>query len=129
MKYETVRRFALALADTTEVPHHHFGSFRVKGRIFVTVPPDREHLHVFVSEPDREVALALHPGFTEKLLWGGKTLGLRVRLATATPSVVKALVTRAYETRVLKDAGPKRSTRMQGVFGRATARGPKGEMA
>ena len=97
MKYETVRRFALALADTTEVPHHHFGSFRVKGRIFVTVPPDREHLHVFVSEPDREVALALHPGFTEKLLWGGKVVGVKVALAHAEAAAVKALVRQAYE--------------------------------
>lgn len=62
MKDETVRRFALSLADTTEAPHHHFGSFRVKSRIFVTVPPDREHLHVVLREPDREVALPPHSG-------------------------------------------------------------------
>ena len=97
MKYETVRAFALALPDTTEAPHHHFGSFRVKGRIFVTVPPDRGHLHVFVSEQDREVALALHPGFVEKLLWGGKVAGIKVALADAEAAAVKALVRQAYE--------------------------------
>ena len=129
MKLESVRKHALSLDAVTEEPHHHFSSFRVRGKIFVTVPPDEAFIHIFVGEEDREPALAMYPAFTEKLRWGGKTLGLSVGLATATPSVVKALVTRAYETRVLKDAGPKRSTRMQGVFGRATARGPKGEMA
>lgn len=97
VKLETVRTVALALPDTTEEPHHHFGSFRVGGKIFVTVPPDNEHIHVFVNEQDRELALAAYPGFTEKLLWGGKVLGVRVSLADATPSVVKALVRQAYE--------------------------------
>lgn len=96
MKLETVRTAALALPDTTEAPHHHFGSFRVHGRIFVTIPPDQAHIHVFVSEQDRELALAAYPGFVEKLLWGGKVVGLRVTLATAQPAVVKALVRQAH---------------------------------
>lgn len=129
MKLESVRKHALSLEAVTEEPHHHFSSFRVRGKIFVTVPPDQAFIHVFVGEEDREPALAMYPAFTEKLLWGGKALGLRVRLATATPAVVKALLTRAYETRVRKAAGPKRSARTHGVVDRATARGPKGEMA
>lgn len=87
---------ALALPDTTEAPHHHFGSFRVRGKIFVTVPPGNEHIHVFLSEQDRELALAAYPEFTEKLLWGGKVVGLRVSLPKAKPAVVKALVRQAY---------------------------------
>ena len=83
MKFETVRRAALVLPETTEEPHHHFGSFRVRGKIFITVPPDNTHIHVFLSEQDREQALAAYPDFTEKLLWGGKVVGLRVTLATA----------------------------------------------
>lgn len=97
MKIDAVRTAALALPDTTEEPHHHFGSFRVRGKIFVTVPPDQEHIHVFLEEQDRELALATYPHFTEKLLWGGKVVGLRISLATASAPAVKALVRKAYE--------------------------------
>ena len=76
---------------------HHFGSFRVRDKIFITVPPDNTHIHVFVSEQDRERALAAYPDFTEKLLWGGKVVGIRVTLATAPAAVVKGLVRLAYE--------------------------------
>lgn len=99
MKLATVRKFALALSDVTEDPHHHFSSFRYKGKIFVTVPPDEEHIHVFVSETDREVALAMYPAFIEKLFWGGKVVGVRVCLEKASASTVKSLVRAAYEQR------------------------------
>ena len=108
MKLADVRAHALSLEAVTEEPHHTYSSFRVRGKIFVTIPPEETHLHVFVGEEDREQALALHPAFVEKLFWGSKVLGLRVDLARATPEVVKALVLKAYETRVHKDAGPPR---------------------
>ena len=108
MKLDTVRKHALSLEAVTEEPHHHYSSFRVRGKIFVTVPPDEDFIHVFVGEEDREPALALYPDFTEKLCWGSKVLGLRVRLAAAEPKVVKSLVSKAYDTRVGKDAGPKK---------------------
>lgn len=107
MKIDSVRKHALALEAVTEAPHHTYSSFRVRDKIFVTLPPGDTVIHVFVGEEDRERALALHPEFVEKLFWGGKAVGLRVHLATATLAVVKSLVTRAYETRVMKDAGPK----------------------
>ena len=49
MKLAAVRRFALSLPETTEEPHFDLASFRVKGKIFATVPPDEKHLHVFVD--------------------------------------------------------------------------------
>ena len=45
-----MRAFALSLPATTEEPHFDMSSFRVRGKIFATVPPDGEHLHVFVDE-------------------------------------------------------------------------------
>lgn len=113
MKFETIRQYAMSLEAVTEEPHHNFSSFRVRGKIFVTIPPDKEFIHIFVGEEDREPALALHPEFIEKLLWGSKVLGLRVQLASAQATVIKSLVAKAYETRVRKDAGPKakRTTR------------------
>ena len=114
MKLVAVRTAALALPDTTEEPHHHFGSFRVGGKIFVTFPPDNEHIHVFVNEQDRELALATYPGFTEKLLWGGKVVGVRVSLAKAIPSVVKAMVRQAYEYKSAKSPARASSKRAMG---------------
>ena len=108
MKLADVRAHALSPEAVSEEPPHPYSSFRVRGKIFVTIPPEETHLHVFVGEEDREQALALHPAFVEKLFWGSKVLGLRVDLARATPAVVRALVVKAYETLVRKDAGPPR---------------------
>jgi hypothetical protein len=110
MKIDSVRKHAMSLEAVTEEPHHNYSSFRVRGKIFVTIPPDEDYIHVFVNEEDREPALAMYPEFVEKLLWGSKALGLRVHLLPAPTAVVKALVTKAYETRVMKDAGPKKQT-------------------
>lgn len=113
MKIDPVRKHALSLEAVTEEPHHNYSSFRVRGKIFVTIPPDEEFIHVFVGEEDREPALALYPDFIEKLRWGDKVLGLRITLESAKPSVVKSLVGRAYQARVQKDAGP-RAARSRG---------------
>lgn len=102
MKLDAVRSAALALPDTTEEPHHQFGSFRVRGRIFVTMPPDQHHIHVFLDEVDREGALALYPGFTEKLLWGGKVVGVRIALADADPEAVTVLLRQAHAFQAAK---------------------------
>lgn len=102
MKLAQARRHALSLPETTEEPHHHFSSFRVRGKIFATVPPDELHLHIFVSEVEREQALALYPDFLEKLLWGGKVVGLRALLPTAKPAVIEHLLTCAWRFKAPK---------------------------
>jgi hypothetical protein len=108
VKIDSVRKHAMSLESVTEEPHHNYSSFRVRGKIFVTIPPDEEFIHVFVGEEDREPALTMHPDFVEKLLWGTKVVGLRISLAAAKPTMVTSLVGKAYKTRVQKDAGPKR---------------------
>lgn len=102
MKFASLREFALSLPEAGEEPHFHFNSFRVRGKIFVTVPPGDDVIHVFVPEAIREPALAMHPDFIEKVLWGGKVVGLRVFLKPATPSVVKRLVRLAWEHKAPK---------------------------
>lgn len=102
MKLAAVRAIAMSLPEVTEEPHHQFGSFRVRGKIFITMPPGEEHIHVFVAEQAREQALAMYPAFTEKLLWGSKALGVRVALERATPSAVKSLVLQAWRSKVPK---------------------------
>ena len=98
MRYLTARRFALSLPGVIEAPHHDYNSWRVgkAKRIFVTIPPDQAHLHIFVDEAAREQALLLHATFAEKLWWGAKVLGLRVNLAAANAAVVKALIRQAW---------------------------------
>ena len=96
IKIAQVRQCALSLPDATEEPHFEYSSFRVRGKIFVTVPPDEKHVHVFIGEADREIALALHAAFLEKLVWGGKVRGLRVLLSKASPTVVSRLVREAW---------------------------------
>ena len=91
-----IRRFALSLPGATEEPHFEYSSFRVRGKIFVTVSPDERHIHVFLADADREQALALHHAFVEKLVWGGKVRGLRILMSKATPTAVRRLVRLAW---------------------------------
>jgi hypothetical protein len=116
MKLSDVRRFALALPEVTEEPHHELSSFRVRGKIFVTVPPQGEHIHVFVNETSRERALALFPAFVEKLFWGGKVRGIRVCLSLASRDVVYDLVRSAWA-----DKAPKALAALQSTSGQSEA--------
>jgi hypothetical protein len=96
LNLEQVRRFALSLPEASEEPHHHLSSFRVRGKIFATIPPDGESLHIFVDEQQREPMVALEPATFQKLLWGTKVVGLRVVLATARPTMVNELLYSAW---------------------------------
>lgn len=94
MKLEQVRRFALSLPEAIEAPHHEASSFRVRGKIFATVPPDGAHLHLFVDPHEREAAVAA--GVGEPLSWGAKVVGLRIALAEASAPVVRGLLHAAW---------------------------------
>jgi len=99
---DQIRRYALSLAEVTEQPHFDYVSFRIRGKIFLTVPPDGKHLHVFVAEEQRELALAVHAACVEKLWWGGKVVGLRVDLAKAEGKAVKELIDQAWARKAPK---------------------------
>ena len=102
MKLQQVRRFAMSLPAVTEEPHFTYTSFRVGGKIFATVPPEGEHLHVFVADEEREIALAMEPAFLEKLFWGKRVVGVRVSLAKAKPRVVNKLLMLAWTRKASK---------------------------
>jgi hypothetical protein len=91
-----VRRFALALPGATEEPHFDMISFRVKGKIFATVPADEAHLHVFVDETEVQASVAEDPAVFEPLLWGARIRGVRVRLSGAPADRVCELVQEAW---------------------------------
>jgi hypothetical protein len=99
---EAVRRYALSLPEAAEAPHFNYGSFRVRQKIFVTVPPGDDVIHVFAPQEACEQALVLYPQFVEKLMWGNKAAGVRVTLAGADPAVVKALILAAWRRRAPK---------------------------
>jgi hypothetical protein len=96
MKLKDVRRFALSLPEATEEPHFEYTSFRVRRKIFATAPPSGEHVHIFVSDDEREPALRMYPEFVEKLFWGRKVRGLRVLLKQAEPQVITDLLAKAW---------------------------------
>ncbi|MBL8310506.1 MAG: MmcQ/YjbR family DNA-binding protein [Burkholderiales bacterium] len=102
MDITAVRRYALSLPEAVEAPHFHYASFRVKKKIFVTVPPDATHIHVFVPDEAREKALILYPAFVEKLLWGNKVAGVRVNLADANADAVHDLILQAWRAKAPK---------------------------
>jgi hypothetical protein len=102
MKLEQARQFALSLPEATEEPHFDYTSFRIRGKIFATAPPDGAHLHVFVEEEQRETALAMHPSVCEKLSWGAKVVGLRVALVKAPPAFVHELLRAAWQRKAPK---------------------------
>lgn len=91
-----VRGLALALPGATEEPHFDMISFRVRGKIFATVPPDDMHLHLFVDEAETEACVAEDPEIYEPLLWGGKPRGLRVSLAAAAPDRLSELLRESW---------------------------------
>ncbi|MDH4049230.1 MAG: MmcQ/YjbR family DNA-binding protein [Gammaproteobacteria bacterium] len=102
MNLSQVRKFALSLQAVTEEPHFHRTSFRVRGKIFVTADPKERFIHVFLGEQVREPMLAMHPDCLEKLLWGGKAVGLRVSLEHADSEVVRELVKKAWQAKAPK---------------------------
>ena len=102
MKIADVRRFALSLPEATEEPHFDYSSFRVKGKIFATVPPEEKHLHVFVDGALLDVLPAARPKAYEKLFWGKRVTYLRVTLAAAKAKDVEELLRSAWRRRAPK---------------------------
>ena len=96
MNLQQARKFALSLPETTEVPHFEYTSFRVRGKIFATVPPDGAFMHIFVDEFQRAPLMAAHPDIFAALHWGAKVVGVRVLLAQADADTVNRLLTQSW---------------------------------
>lgn len=96
MRIETARRFALSLPDATEEPHFDMSSFRVRGKIFATVPPQGGLLHVFVDEAEARALAASNPGAYSELWWGKRLSGVRIELRNADRGEVCELLEQAW---------------------------------
>jgi hypothetical protein len=90
-----VRKIALGLPETSEQDHHGMISFRVKRKIFATVPDDT-HLRVMIDEMEIRAAAAADPDACEDFYWGKRLAALVVDLRRAGPDVVEELLTDAW---------------------------------
>jgi hypothetical protein len=93
---EQARRFALSLPEATEEPHFDMSSFRVRGKIFATVPPAGAHLHVFVDELEVAASVAENPSAFEPLRWGQRLRGLRINLAASPAGRLQELIEESW---------------------------------
>ena len=96
MKLSQARKYALSLPETNEEPHFDYSSFRVRGKIFATVPPSGEFLHIFVDEVQRAPLIAAQPDVYAALHWGVKVVGVKVTLATASAVTVDRLLRQSW---------------------------------
>ena len=78
----------MALPETVEQDHFGNPSFRVRGRIFATVP-DADHVNVMIDAFDVESVVRDYPESCEELWWGKRLSGVRVSLADAEPAMLK----------------------------------------
>lgn len=96
------RRLALSMPEVTKEPHFDMTSFRVRGKIFVTVPPGGTRLHVFVDPLEVEAYVAQDPAAFEPLYWGKRVRGVRVTLADAPAASVAELIEEAWRRKAPK---------------------------
>jgi hypothetical protein len=104
VRLDTVRKFALSLPETTEEPHFEKSSFRVKGKIFVTIPEDNRHLHVHVDPDEGRALIASQPTVFEEIVWGKRVVPgfVRINLDVAERGQVFELVEEAWRMKAPK---------------------------
>ena len=89
------RGLALALPEAVEQDHHGMASFRVRSKIFATLPDD-EHLRVMVDEPEIRAAVAENPEACAEHYWGKRLSCVAVTLPAASTELLRELLTEAW---------------------------------
>jgi hypothetical protein len=89
------RLLALALPEAAEQDHHGMASFRVRGRIFATVPDD-DHIRIMVDEHEIRAAVAENPGVCDEVYWGKRLSAVAVALSRASAELLRELLTEAW---------------------------------
>lgn len=95
MTIDELREFALALPEALEQDHHGMPSFRVRSKIFATVP-DPEHVRVMVDEGEIRAAAAEDPETFEEFWWGSRLACVVVDLRRVDPVQLRELLTDAW---------------------------------
>jgi hypothetical protein len=86
---------ALALPEATEQDHHGMASFRVRGKIFATVPDD-DHVRIMAGEAEILAAVAEHPDVCAPNYWGKRLACVVVTTRDAPTQLVQELLTEAW---------------------------------
>jgi hypothetical protein len=120
-----VREMALALPHAGEEEHWGNPSFRVRGRIFATVP-DARHLNAMIDPFEVDAAVREDPDACSQLWWGKEVRGVRVDLDRASRALVGDLLEAAWRRkaprRVLAAAPERQGRRRHGDRKGTTAR-------
>ena len=90
-----VRGWALSLPESAELPHHDIGSFRVRGKIFATIPDD-ERVRIMVDEQEILAAVASHPDVCHPVYWGKRISCVAVEIAAAPGELIRELLAEAW---------------------------------
>ena len=101
MRLADARKFALSLPGTTEEPHFAAGSFRVRGKIFATIPPGGKQLRIFLEGDEVQALIAEEPATYEPVVWGKRVVAgaVCVNLAAAKTTVERELLEEAWRLR------------------------------
>src|SRR5690606_31017644 len=101
MTTDDVRRLALALPEAEERDHHGRPSFRVRDKIYATLP-DADHVNVMLA-PDDILLASQHPsGACAPVHWGARLAAVGIGLARADAALVSALLEDAWARKAPK---------------------------
>lgn len=93
---DAARRLALALPESVEQDHHGRPSFRIRGRIFATLPqPDQ--MNVMLDEPGILTVVQSRPDLCGEVWWGKRLAAVRVSLTEADAELLADLLADAWE--------------------------------
>jgi hypothetical protein len=98
---EQAAAMALSLPEAAVADHHGMDSFRVRGRIFATVP-DNEHIRIMLEEVDATAAVAEYPEICAPFYWGARLACVVITLASADEDLVRELLTEAWRRKAPK---------------------------
>jgi hypothetical protein len=89
------RTYALSLPEAEEQIHHGMPSFRVRGKIFATLP-DADHIRVMAGEAEILAAVAEESSSCEQLYWGNRLACVVVDVRTVLPDLLRSLLSEAW---------------------------------
>lgn len=92
---DEVRRLLRGLPEVTEEPHHELASFRVRGRIFATVPDD-QHLRLMLEGSQIRALVREEPSSFHEFYWGKRLACVVVELANVRRSQLNFLLIEAW---------------------------------
>jgi len=106
MTVDDYRRIALSLPEATESSHQNHPDFRVRGKIFATLWPDRGHGVVMITREEQDVLVHAEPAVFAPVSggWGlrGATI---VMLDRADEKTVYSALRMAWRRRAPKGLG------------------------